>query len=207
MKVRLFLIVFILIGVLNDGSFAQSDTIFLERWYFYKQGIVGVFDIEGNFNPGRYKWSILTPSQTPIPGLSNYVDPNEIRPIPEVTPHLGTPNLANLKYRKCHDSDRCEFFFPRKESGAAKRLLIRLAGIRTPNVKASCEQEAFLGKTAIDLIQGYLSSAVQIEVRNFSKRGGEIKGRVVADGQDLSELLVNQGLAVTFERNKKDWCS
>jgi endonuclease YncB( thermonuclease family) len=32
-------------------------------------------------------------------------------------------------------------------------------------------------------------------------------GRLVADDQDLSELLVSQGLAVPFRGGKTDWCS
>ena len=207
MNGRLFLLVFSLIVFLSGGASAQTDTIILDRWVFYKQGIVGVYDIEGNFNPGRYKWEILTPSQKHIPELRNYVDPNQIQPFPKAPVHSQTQNLSTLIYKNCYESNRCEFSFPQTEPSAEKRLLIRLAGIHTPHIKASCEQETFLGKQAKDLIHGYLSSAVHIELKNYSKRGRELAGRLVADGQDLSELLLTQGLAVPYGGNKKDWCS
>lgn len=206
MIIRIVLLVFSLIVLLIGEAFAQSDTLFLDRWHFIKQGIVGVYDVEGNFNPGRYKWTILTPSQSPIPELSTYVDPNQIQPFPEFSAHTETRSLSPLIYRNCFDSNRCEFSFPPKESGQGKRLRIRLAGVHTPHVNASCEQEILLGNEAKNLIEGHLSSALHIELRNPSKNGKEMMGRLVADGQDLSELLVSQGLGVLFDGSKKDWC-
>ena len=185
MGIRLCCSVFSLIVLFGGGASVRSESIFLDRWDFIKQGIVGVYDIEGNFNPGRYKWSILTPSGAHIPGVSNYVDPNQIQPFPEATAHSEARRLSTpLIYRNCYDSDRCEFLFPQRERGPDQRLLIRLTGIHAPHVTASCEQEALLGKQAINLIHDHLSSAVHIELRNYSKRGEEFRGRLVADGQD-----------------------
>ena len=204
---HLILTVFGLNIMLSGVTFAQADSIFLDRRVFYKQGIVGVYDIEGNFNPGRYKWSVLTPSRFHLPALSDYQDPNHLQPFPQASAPSTLTKLSDLIYRNCVDSDRCEFSTPPTDVGEGKRLHIRLSGIHTPRVKAACEQENFLGNEAKELIHGYLTSAVHIELRNFSNRGKEIVGRVFADGQDLSELLVTQGLAEKFRRNKKDWCS
>lgn len=207
MTIRHLLLMFSLIVLLCGEVFAQTDTLFLDRWHFIKQGIVGVYDVEGNFNPGRYKWTILTPSQSPIPELSTYVDPNQIQPFPEVSAHTETRNLSTLIYRECFESNECEFSFPQTEPGPGKGLRIRLAGIHTPRVNASCEQEAFLGNQAKNILHDYLSSAIHIELRNVSEKGKALTGRLVTDGQDLSELLVSQGLAVLFGREKKDWCN
>ena len=206
MGVRLFLLVSGLMVLLSGGAAAQTDTLFLDRWHFIKQGIVGVYGLDGNFNPGRYKWSVLTPSQMHLPALPKYVDPNQIYPFPEASSSSGARNLSTLIYRNCPESDRCEFSFPQTEPQADKILFIRLAGIHAPHLKASCDQETFLGGQARDLIHEYLSSAVRIELRNFSQYGREIVGRLVVDGQDLSELLVGQGLAVQRDGNDKDWC-
>ena len=207
MAVRLLLLIFVLMILLSGRAAAQSDTIVLDRRVFYKQGIVGVYDLEGNFNPGRYKWSILTPSQIHLPALPNYVDPNGIQPFPTAPNDQKTRTLSTILYEDCVESDRCEFSLPPTESQAAKRLVIRLAGIDAPHLKASCEQETLLGLQAHTLIHEYLSSAVHIELRNYSTNRREILGRVIADGQDLSDLLLNQGLAVLFSENQKDWCS
>jgi len=207
---RLFLLVFGLILLVSVGASAQTDTIFLDRWHFYKQGIVGVYDVEGNFNPGRYTWSILTPSQSHLPALRAYVDPNQIQAFPEVPVRSPTKILSTLMYKNCYESDRCEFLFPQAGSenlAVAKPLFVRLKGIHAPHVKAPCEQETFLGNQAKNLIEGLLSSTDHIQLIEYYQYGKEMKGRVVADGQDLSELLVNQGLAVNIEGEKKDWCS
>ena len=193
--------------LLSGGAAAQSDTIVLDRRVFYKQGIVGVYDLEGNFNPGRYKWSILTPSQPHLPALPNYVDPNGILPFPTATNDQKHRTFSGLNFKDCIESDRCEFSLPQPEARTARRFVIRLAGINAPHLKASCEQESLLGLQAHTLIHEHLSSAVSIELRNYSTNRNEISGHVIADGQDLSELLLNQGLAEQFDGNQKDWCS
>ena len=192
---------------MSGGAAAQSDTIVLDRRVFYKQGIVGIYDLEGNFNPGRYKWSILTPSQIHLPALPNYVDPNGIQPFPEATNDQKARTLSGLNFKDCIESDRCEFYLPQTEAQTAKRLVIKLAGVDAPHLNASCEQESLLGLQAHTLIHEHLSSALHIELRNYSTHRRETLGRVIADGQDLSELLLSQGLAVHFGGNQKDWCS
>ena len=166
-----------------------------------------MYDIEGNFNPGRYKWEILTPSQSPIPELRNYADPNAIQPFRELPAQSERGDLSDLIYQNCDASDRCEFFIPQTESDSETGLIVRLAGVHAPHHDASCEQEALLGTQAKDLLHEYLSSAVHIELKHYSKRGKEMSGRIIADGQDLSELLVDQGLANPLRGKKKDWCS
>ena len=207
MAVRLIFLILGLMILLSGGAAAQSDTIILDRRVFYKQGIVGIYDLEGNFNPGRYKWSILTPSQIHLPALPNYVDPNGIRPFSTAPNDHKTRTLSTLNYEDCIESDLCEFSSPQTEAQTAKRLVIRLAGINAPHLNATCEQESLLGLQARTLIHEHLSSSVHIELRNYSTYGRETSGRVIADGQDLSELLLNQGLAVRFGGNQKDWCS
>lgn len=204
---RVVLLFIGLFSLLGGGLAAQTEGIVLERRYFYKQGIVGVYGLDGEFNPGRYKWSLLTPSQDLLPGLPSYVDPNRILPFPETSERPETWTFSPLVYQGCPDSDQCEFSFQHTNAPSAKRLVIRLAGIRTPHIKASCAQETSLGEQAQQLIHGFLSSAVHIELISRSIDRREIVGHLVADDQDLSELLVSQGLAVPLRDGKRDWCS
>lgn len=204
---HILLVVIGLFALLGEELAAQTEGVVLERRYFYKQGIVGVFGIDGEFNPGRYQWSILTPSQDSLPGLPAYVDPNRLLPFPETSQLPGTSTFSALVYQGCSESDRCEFSFQQTNAPAAKHLVIRLAGIRAPHIKASCEQETLLGRQAQQLIHGYLSSAVHIELISSSIDRREIVGRLVADDQDLSELLISQGLAIPLREGKRDWCS
>ena len=125
----------------------------------------------------------------------------------------ATQNRAifpTLTFKACDDSDRCEFVTPPTGSEnprAVQRLVVRLKGIHTPRVHAPCEQESSLGNQAKEFLEGQLSSAHDIQLQQYFQNGKEVKGRLVADGQDLSEFLVSQGLAVENEGTKKDWCS
>jgi endonuclease YncB( thermonuclease family) len=52
-----------------------------------------------------------------------------------------------------------------------------------------------------------LSEASEIDLYDHYKVGQHHVARVVVDGQDLSELLISQGLATLKGHGSKDWCT
>ena len=86
-------------------------------------------------------------------------------------------------------------------------MLVGLFGIEVPHLRGTCEQERVLATNAVELLQRVLSQASQIDVYDHYKIGRKHMARVVADGQDLSELLINQGLAAPYGNGRKDWCT
>lgn len=112
-------------------------------------------------------------------------------------------------YHTCYDGDTCMMSLPGIHPLFGDHISIRLAGIDTPEMKGRCDQESQLARKARDLVRSILSQAQEIRLFKASRdKYFRIDARVVADGQDLSELLMAQGLAVPYDggTKTKDWC-
>jgi endonuclease YncB( thermonuclease family) len=91
---------------------------------------------------------------------------------------------------------------------------IRVEGIDTPEIKGKCQKEKDLAYEARDLVRALLNNAQTItlsiddnpkEVRGKYFR---IVGRLIADGVDIADLLIERQLAVLYDggTKTKDWC-
>jgi len=97
----------------------------------------------------------------------------------------------------------------------AEKLPIRVGGIDTPEMKARrrnfypCEKQlAIQGR---NFVMQLLEKAQQIEIRN-AKTGKyfRVLGDVYIDGTSLSEALIYNKLAVSYDgghKNKVNWCN
>lgn len=117
------------------------------------------------------------------------------------------PRLEGIIYRGCPDAGRCWLTLPRYQKELGDPVLVRLAGIETPQLQGQCEREGELAQDAIDLQHQLLSDAVEIEIKGKYVVGLKLVAGVIADGQDLSALLVAQGLAMPYESGPIDWCA
>jgi len=112
-------------------------------------------------------------------------------------------------YHTCYDGDTCMMSLPGIHPLFGDHLPVRLAGIDTPEMKGQCEQEKQLARQARDVVRSALSQADTIHLRNASRdKYFRIDARVIANGQDLSAVLIEQGLAVPYDggTKTKDWC-
>lgn len=125
--------------------------------------------------------------------------------LPKVPVH-GEARLSTLIFQQCPDSDTCVFRVPTKGNTNERRLTVKLIGIDAPHLQGQCEQEKSLAQNAIELLNQTLSDAVQIDLYDHYEAGLHHEARLVADGQDLSQLLLNQGLAIPHQSKHKDWC-
>jgi len=86
---------------------------------------------------------------------------------------------------------------------------IRIYGVDTPEMNGRCEREKSLARKAKEYTVTMLRNAKLIELRNI-KRGKyfRILAEVYADGKNLGEWLVREGLAVVYVGGKKikHWC-
>ena len=90
---------------------------------------------------------------------------------------------------------------------------VRLAGIDTPELRASCPQERALALRATDFLERRLGGGpVSTGVRLHDIENGKYAGRVVArvetaDGEDLADLLLGAGLAQRYDGGRRaSWC-
>jgi len=112
-------------------------------------------------------------------------------------------------YHTCYDGDTCMMSLPGIHPLFGDHIPVRLAGIDTPEMKGQCEREKQLARQARDLVRSTLSQARTIYLRKASRdKYFRIDALVLADGQDLSEILITQGLAVPYDGGTKikDWC-
>jgi micrococcal nuclease len=87
---------------------------------------------------------------------------------------------------------------------------IRINGVDTPEMRGKCEQEKVLARKAKQYTVTKLRNAKKIELRNM-KRGKyfRIVADVYADGINIGDGLVKDGLAVVYNGGKKSkhWCN
>ena len=129
--------------------------------------------------------------------------------------------ISNVTIVSCYDADTCRVDLPRSAFNDdwayqlfGHNIPIRVEGIDTPEIRGKCQKEKDLAYKARDLVRGLLGNAQTItltiddnpkEVRGKYFR---IVGRLMADGQDISDLLIQKNVAVLYDGGTKvkDWC-
>jgi endonuclease YncB( thermonuclease family) len=88
------------------------------------------------------------------------------------------------------------------------RVSVRLAGVDTPELRGKCKEERALARVA----KAFVELQIDDEVMLVDVRKGKYAGRVVAriilaDGRDLSSLLIEAGLGRAYDGGKREsWC-
>ncbi len=127
---------------------------------------------------------------------------------------LPLPALAadftNVTYHRCYDGDTCTFSIPGVHVLFGGRIPVRVVGIDTPEIKGKCKQEKTLATNARDFVRRTLRNARRIDLLN-AKRGKyfRVVARVLADGKDIGQTLIDQGMAVEYDggTKTKNWCN
>ena len=133
--------------------------------------------------------------------------PDRSVPTP-VAPTEADP-FRTVVYHTCYDGDTCMVSIPGLPEIFGDHILVRLAGIDTPEIKGKCHREKQLARQARDLIRTVLSQAEQISlVRPSRDKYFRIDARVIADGQDVGAILLERGLAVPYDGGTRNgsWC-
>ena len=135
---------------------------------------------------------------------------------------LASPALAaervpytfdNVTLVECIDGDTCRFDFHETHPVLGKVTfhghVVRLADVDTPeSYRPECEAERELGDRAKDYAEALLRGARRITVVVLMKgRYGRLIARVLADGVDVSQALIEEGLGRPYDGGKrKSWC-
>lgn len=89
----------------------------------------------------------------------------------------------------------------------ADTIGIRISGIDTPELRGSSDCIKKMGYIARDFVKNKLENAKKIELKNY-KRGKyfRIIADVYIDGENISNLLINNGYAKKYDGGKKpEW--
>lgn len=152
-------------------------------------------------------WLILLPFPN-APGPGPDVDTRGMNPYGK--PGSSQPpetHQAGIRFDRCIDTDMCLFILPGEDGKRDREIIVELFGIDVPLLRENCEHEIVLANGAIELLRQVLSETSQIEVYDHYKVGPKYLARVVADGQDLSQLLISQGFAAPKGNGKTNWCT
>ncbi|MDX1495013.1 MAG: thermonuclease family protein [Longimicrobiales bacterium] len=87
---------------------------------------------------------------------------------------------------------------------------IRVEGVDTPEVRGRCSEEEELAEEARAFVEHWLSERtgrLRLVGPHHGKYAGRIVGRVCADGESLSDALVERGLARPYDGGSREgWC-
>jgi micrococcal nuclease len=88
-------------------------------------------------------------------------------------------------------------------------MSIRVVNVDTPEIRGKCGKEKLLAKAAKNFVYTLLSEAHQIDLLDMQRgKYFRIVANVSIDGQDLSKILIDKGLAVEYKggTKNKNWC-
>ena len=113
-----------------------------------------------------------------------------------------------LRTPPAYDGDTLRITMP----GLAPELsemLVRVAGVDTPEIKGKCEAEKTLAIQARDFVTRSLGEArsVQFCAPKWGKYAKRVIAEVMLDGKNLSAALIERGLGRPYDGGRrKRWC-
>jgi endonuclease YncB( thermonuclease family) len=130
-------------------------------------------------------------------------------------PAVAAPlyTFESATFVRCIDGDTCEFDLHEKhailERVTYHARIIRFADVDTPeSYRPRCEAEGIAGEKARVRVEGLLQAAKRIDIQIMMKgKYGRLIAHVVADGRDVSQLLISEGLGRPYSGGKREsWC-
>jgi len=120
------------------------------------------------------------------------------------------PHFHNVVFHRCYHAHSCFVSIPHVPKIFGDVILIRIAGIETPEILGKCDKEKELAVKARNFVNTLLENAREIELYDLER--GEhfnLTARIMANGENVSKLLVDQKFALpASEKTKKpNWCS
>ena len=113
----------------------------------------------------------------------------------------------------CIDGDTCRFDFTESHPVLGRVTfhdhVVRFADVDTPeSYRPRCEREREMGERAKARTKSVLRAAAHIEVQIITiGKYGRLIGHVLADGRDVSALLIAEGLGRPYHGGKREgWC-
>ena len=117
-----------------------------------------------------------------------------------------TSDYFSITVHHGYDGDTCTVTLndPFLPPVLGDHIPVRLAGIDTPELKGDCAAEWALAIQALDFLVARLATAVRVDLHAPARdKYFRLNGRLLADGQDLSQALITANLARPYDGGKK----
>ena len=112
-------------------------------------------------------------------------------------------------YVRNYDGDTITFNLPGLHPIIGKKINTRVNGIDTPVIKSKCEKETYNAHKAQQIVADILKDVEQITLKNMERgKYFRIAADVFVDGENLGDMLIESGMAVSYDGGKKShkWC-
>ena len=111
----------------------------------------------------------------------------------------------HVEWERCYDGDTSFFTIPNTHPLLEDRIGVRLARIDAPEVRGMCDAEKKKGIGARDALVERLSQATVIDLREVERgKYFRLVGEVIADGENMSDLLLAMGLAWPYDGGTRE---
>mgnify|MGYP000287580088 CR=1 FL=1 len=121
---------------------------------------------------------------------------------------LAHDDIEKVKLVSCYDGDTCTFEIPGAPS-IFRKMEVRFRGIDTPEMHGKCEAEKAKALAAKTVVLSHLRNAKDIRLTKVNRdKYFRLNAHVVADGVNLSDMLVETHYAVVYwgRGEKQNWC-
>lgn len=128
---------------------------------------------------------------------------NQIIKMTKSPPHLG--EIVNCHVLSVYDGDTCTVVYNINNNENSPFVInVRIFGIDTPERKTKNELEKkaglLLSKYVSDIILG---KNLLLEILDWDKYGGRIVGNIIIDNDNLTNLLLSNKLAKSYDGKTK----
>ena len=115
------------------------------------------------------------------------------------TIQVQAEDFVGVQYVRAYDADTLTVNLKNLPSVFGEELGIRVAGIDAPEIRGKCAQEEQMALQARDRVRELLEQAQQIDLVDVERdKYFRVVAKVKVDGRDLSQLLLEEGHAVTM---------
>ena len=118
-------------------------------------------------------------------------------------------HFHHVTYHRCYHAHSCFVTIPGVPLIFGDVLLVRIAGIDTPEILGECEEEKKLAQKARNFVNTVLHNSQEIDLYEIER--GEhfnLVAKIMANGKNLSELLLKNEFALPQDDppKKQNWC-
>ena len=117
--------------------------------------------------------------------------------------------LESAKYIRNYDGDTVTFDIPNLHPVIGDAVSIRVRGIDTPEIRGKCQKEKDLAYEAKKVVADALIGVKDITLTEVGRgKYFRLVANILADGKDLSKILLDKQLAVVYNggTKTKNWC-
>jgi endonuclease YncB( thermonuclease family) len=114
-------------------------------------------------------------------------------------------NILNVnKVHNVYDGDTFRAYFGNNEHHEP----IRIKGVDTPEIKGACGAEKQMAIQARDFLRATLRNAKSIQLESPSRdKYQRVLARVIVDGNDLANMIVQGGHGRVWRGKREKWCN